>query len=148
MYGKFQLLKVNIVKAFHRNDLKFSTAIALVQFFLINDVIINIIMNINEMENLKHCNLIPFEDIYRKFLVESFFHHAVPYCVKIENCIFLFFLSDFVWRMIPLRGCISDILYRRTKKLLLQYHSGWFLRAIAEKQVKKLFKIFDFIILK
>ena len=83
-------MKVNIVKAFHRNDLKFSTAIALVQFFLINDVLINIIMNINVMKNLKHCNLIPFEDIYRKFLVESFFIMLYYIALKLKICIFLF----------------------------------------------------------
>ena len=91
LYGKFQLLKVNIVKAFHRNDFKFSTAIALVQFFLKNNVIINIIMSINEMEYLKHCNLIPFEDIYRKFLVESFFIMLYHIALKLKIAFFSFF---------------------------------------------------------
>ena len=71
-------------------------------------------MNINELENLKHCNLITFEDIYRKFLVESFFIMLYHIALKLKIAFVSLFLSDFVCRMTPLRGCICDILYRRT----------------------------------
>ena len=45
------------------------------------------------MENLKHCNLIPFEDIYRKYIVESFFIMLYNIALKLQKLHFSLFFK-------------------------------------------------------